>query len=116
MLFPFSVMDLLLALTEDAVHEVIWTDALLDEWEEVIVGDHRRSAESAASVTAAIRAFFPRARWNASQLAADDYLQGLDRRAFSTEAGRLLGDLNALHPFRYGNGRTQRGFLQLLAR
>lgn len=64
-LFPFSVMDLLLALTEDAVHEVIWTDALLDEWEEVIVGNYRRSAESAASVTATIRAF-PRARLSAT--------------------------------------------------
>lgn len=67
-LFPFSVMDLLLALTEDAVHEVIWTDALLDEWEEVIVGNYRRSAESAASVTAAIRAFFPE-----SKVERDDY-------------------------------------------
>lgn len=27
-LFPFCVMDLLLALTEDGVHELIWTDAL----------------------------------------------------------------------------------------
>lgn len=36
-LFPFSVMDVLLALSEDSAHEVIWTDALLDEWEEVIV-------------------------------------------------------------------------------
>jgi hypothetical protein len=44
------------------VHEVIWTDALLDEWEEVIVGDHRRSAESAAAVTASIRAFFPESK------------------------------------------------------
>ncbi|MEV4618894.1 hypothetical protein AB0J74_09350 [Asanoa sp. NPDC049573] len=30
-LFPFSVMDLMLALTEDAVHELVWTDALLAE-------------------------------------------------------------------------------------
>ena len=36
-LFPFSVMDLLLALSEDGLHELIWTDALLDEWEDVIV-------------------------------------------------------------------------------
>lgn len=57
-LFPFSVMDLLLALTEDAIHEVIWTDALLDEWEEVIVREQKRSAATAASVTAAIREFF----------------------------------------------------------
>ena len=27
----------------------------------------------------------------------------------------MLGDLNALHPFREGNGRTQRAFLTLLA-
>lgn len=57
-LFPFSVMDLLLALTEDAVHEVIWTDALLDEWERVIVGEQKRSEKTAASITAAIRGFF----------------------------------------------------------
>ena len=30
-LFPFSVMDLMLALTEDSVHEVLWTQALLAE-------------------------------------------------------------------------------------
>src|SRR5919106_402650 len=57
-LFPFSVMDVLLALSEDGVHEVIWTDALLDEWEEVIVRAQKRTPETAASVTAAIRDFF----------------------------------------------------------
>jgi predicted nucleic acid-binding protein len=57
-LFPFSVMDVLLALSEDGAHEVIWTDALLDEWEEVIVRVHKRTPETAASVTAAIRDFF----------------------------------------------------------
>lgn len=57
-LFPFSVMDLLLALSEDGVHEVIWTDALLDEWEEVILREQKRAPETAASITAAIRDFF----------------------------------------------------------
>ncbi|XVU24535.1 PIN domain-containing protein [Actinoplanes sp. CA-054009] len=57
-LFPFSVMDLMLALTEDGVHEVLWTQALLAEWERVIVREERRSAASAAAVTAAIREFF----------------------------------------------------------
>lgn len=46
-LFPFSVMDLFLALTENGIHEVLWTDELLDEWERVIVLKHRRSPESA---------------------------------------------------------------------
>jgi predicted nucleic acid-binding protein len=58
-LFPFSVMDLMLALTEDAIHELLWTEALLAEWERVIVREKRRSAESAAAITAAIRDFFP---------------------------------------------------------
>jgi len=57
-LFPFSVMDLMLALTEDNVHEVLWTQALLAEWERVIVRQQRRSAASAAAITAAIREYF----------------------------------------------------------
>lgn len=57
-LFPFSVMDPMLALTEDDVHEVIWTETLLREWQRVIVREQRRSAASAAAITAAIREFF----------------------------------------------------------
>jgi predicted nucleic acid-binding protein len=57
-LFPFSVMDLMLALTEDGVHEVLWTQALLAEWERVIVREQHRSAASAAAITAAIREYF----------------------------------------------------------
>jgi len=57
-LFPFSVMDLLLALSEDGVHDVIWTDDLLDEWERVIVREHKRSPKSAAQITNAVRGFF----------------------------------------------------------
>jgi predicted nucleic acid-binding protein len=57
-LFPFSVMDLFLALSEDRVHQVLWTDELLEEWERVIVREQRRTPETARSVTAAIREFF----------------------------------------------------------
>jgi predicted nucleic acid-binding protein len=58
-LFPFSVMDLMLALTEDSVHEVLWSEALLAEWEWAIVRQQRRSAASAAAISAAIRECFP---------------------------------------------------------
>ncbi|WP_337819419.1 Fic family protein [Pseudonocardia sp. Ae707_Ps2] len=34
---------------------------------------------------------------------------------FVTGLAELLGDINALHPFREGNGRTQRAFLAQLA-
>ena len=61
-LFPFSVMDLFLALAEDSIHHVLWTDELLDEWERVIVREHQRTPESAAAVTSAIRQFFDDAR------------------------------------------------------
>jgi excisionase family DNA binding protein len=57
-LFPFSVMDLLLALSEDGIHDVMWTDALLDEWERVIVEKQRRSPDAAAAISATIREFF----------------------------------------------------------
>ncbi|WP_327306219.1 PIN domain-containing protein [Streptomyces sp. NBC_01298] len=57
-LFPFSVMDLMLALTEDSVHEVVWSERLLVEWERVIVREGRRSPESAAAVTRAVRDYF----------------------------------------------------------
>ena len=58
-LFPFSVMDVMLALSEDGVHEVLWTRSLFAEWERVIVRRQRRSVVSATSATAAIREFFP---------------------------------------------------------
>jgi predicted nucleic acid-binding protein len=57
-LFPFSVMDLMLALTEDGLHEVMWTDDLLDEWERVIVRERQRSPDAAAAIAATIREFF----------------------------------------------------------
>ncbi len=46
-LFPFSVMDLLLALSEDGLHELIWTEALLDEWQDVILREHKRTKKAA---------------------------------------------------------------------
>jgi len=58
-LFPFSVMDLMLALTEDGIHTVLWSDPLLNEWERVIVRSGRRSGEAASAITSAIRQHFP---------------------------------------------------------
>lgn len=50
-----------------------------------------------------------------ARLRADDSLHGLTRPAFVTAAATLYGDINALHPFREGNGRTQRAFLTALS-
>jgi cell filamentation protein len=49
------------------------------------------------------------------QLAKENRLAGLDAAAFSDRAAHYLGELNALHPFREGNGRAQREFISHLA-
>jgi cell filamentation protein len=49
------------------------------------------------------------------QLAKEQYLRTLDAQAFSLRAGFYLGEINVLHPFREGNGRSQREFIAQLA-
>ncbi len=48
------------------------------------------------------------------KLAAENHLVGLDVDAFGGRAAYFLGELNAAHPFREGNGRTQREFVREL--
>jgi cell filamentation protein len=49
------------------------------------------------------------------ELERENHLAGLDADAFSDRAGHYLGEVNALHPFREGNGRGQREFFSRLA-
>ena len=49
-------------------------------------------------------------------LRSENFLRGLDREAFVARLAHYLGEVNAVHPFREGNGRTQRAFLEQLAR
>lgn len=49
------------------------------------------------------------------RLAEADYLRGLSRTDFANRAADTMVDLNAVHPFREGNGRTQRVFIETLA-
>ncbi len=51
----------------------------------------------------------------ATQLKSEDQLRGLNADTFSIRAGYYLGELNAIHPFREGNGRTQQEFVRELA-
>jgi cell filamentation protein len=48
-------------------------------------------------------------------LAKARYYRGLDARTFARRAAHILAELNAIHPFREGNGRTQLSFLVALA-
>lgn len=61
-LYPFTIMDVLLTMSEDFLFDWAWTDEVLDEWQEVIVRRGRRTTDSAASVAAAVRTYFGRHR------------------------------------------------------
>jgi cell filamentation protein len=50
-----------------------------------------------------------------AQLPGEQHLRGLDREAFIDRPTHYLAEINATHPFREGNGRTQRAFVQQLA-
>lgn len=50
------------------------------------------------------------------ELARQDQLRGLSREAFAQQAADAFVRLNTAHPFREGNGRTQREFISQLAR
>ncbi len=50
-----------------------------------------------------------------ARLAADNELRGLDRTRFAEKAAAFIAELNAIHPFREGNGRTQLSFLVVLS-
>ena len=50
-----------------------------------------------------------------SDLAREGYLAKLSHEKFVKRAAHFMGELNAIHPFREGNGRTQREFIWQLA-
>ena len=50
-----------------------------------------------------------------AQVAAEKLLKHLDAAALAGRAAYYLGELNAIHPFREGNGRAQREFIRELA-
>ena len=49
------------------------------------------------------------------QLKEENYLQNLDRNTFIKRLSYYMAELNVLHPFREGNGRTIREFIRQLA-
>ncbi len=49
------------------------------------------------------------------RLVDSNFLKGLSVPEFAKEAGKIIGDVNYVHPFREGNGRTQFQYLKQLA-
>jgi len=50
-----------------------------------------------------------------SALQRENRLRGLPRDVFTDRLTYYLGEINAIHPFREGNGRAQRAFFEQLA-
>src|SRR6266567_4146224 len=48
-------------------------------------------------------------------LKSERYLSGADLKRFANRGAYYLGEINAVHPFREGNGRAQREFIRQLA-
>jgi cell filamentation protein len=49
------------------------------------------------------------------RLSSAGFLKHLPATEFAREAGIIIGDINYIHPFREGNGRTQAQYLKQLA-
>jgi cell filamentation protein len=50
-----------------------------------------------------------------TELKREGHLSGSNPERFARRAAYYLGEINAIHPFREGNGRTQREFIKELA-
>jgi cell filamentation protein len=50
-----------------------------------------------------------------AELKSEGHLAGSDLARFASRGAYYLGEVNAIHPFREGNGRTQREFIRELA-
>ncbi len=91
--FPISLLDLVLRLDEAALHEVVWTEDLLDELARVWVEQGARTAEVAAKVCDDIRRAFvgqdvPRHEYEA----LIESMPGNDTDDHVHAAGRSAGD------------------------
>ena len=49
-----------------------------------------------------------------SSLKAENHLKGLSKEIFAARIAHYLSEINAIHPFREGNGRVQRLFISQL--
>ncbi|KDP92533.1 MULTISPECIES: Fic/DOC family protein [Clavibacter] len=97
-----------------AIHRGLFADVY--DWAgEIRTVDIRKDAEGAEfflPVSMIDRA----ASFTAEELRADGMLRGLDRQRFVQRLAHHYDQLNYIHPFREGNGRTQRLFWDRVAR
>lgn len=94
-----------------AIHRYIFQD--LHAW----AGEFRTVNISRAGGPFALQPYIlPSLHRVFEQLQKENHLRAMSPAAFPLRAGYYLGEINAIHPFRDGNGRAQREFLRQLAR
>jgi cell filamentation protein len=92
-----------------AIHRYIFQDVY--EW----AGQFRTVNISKGGHLFGLAVFLePALQQTLEKLATENYLVDLDVATFANRAAYFLGELNAAHPFREGNGRTQREFIREL--
>ncbi|XVS63773.1 Fic/DOC family protein [Actinosynnema sp. CA-299493] len=79
-------------------------------------GEVRRVNIAKSALFAAWRQVEPYATGVFDDLKKERYLRGLPREAFIDRFTHYFAEVNAVHPFREGNGRAQRAFFRQLAR
>jgi cell filamentation protein len=93
-----------------AIHRYIFQDVYpwAGEFRTVNIAKHGHLFGAAPFIEPALRDVL-------RKLSGEHYLKGSDLRRFAMRAGVYMGEINAIHPFRDGNGRAQREFIRELA-
>ncbi|MBI3680689.1 MAG: Fic family protein [Acidobacteria bacterium] len=92
-----------------AIHRYIFQDVF--SW----AGEFRTVNISKGGRLFGAAAFVEQALHNVLRRLPDEHdLRGFDPQAFARRAGFYMGEINAIHPFRDGNGRAQREFIREL--
>ena len=93
-----------------AIHRYLFQDVFpwAGELRVVNISKGNSSFGPAMHIGSALEELFER-------LAKEKLLTSLDASAFAQRAAFYLGEINAIHPFREGNGRTKREFIRQLA-
>jgi len=92
-----------------SIHRYLFQDVFpwAGEFRVVNISKGNANFGPAMHIAGALKELFDR-------LAKEKLLTGLDAPAFVERAAFYLGEINAIHPFREGNGRTQREFIRQL--
>lgn len=92
-----------------AIHKYIFQD--IYEW----AGEIRKVDIAKGNMFCNVRFLSSQAAEIFGKLKEEDYLQGLEEEDFIGRLAYYFSEINALHPFREGNGRSQREFIRCLA-